>query len=58
MSLEGYRVARRNDGDHAGSWGFYSDARNRWLDLVYPTEREATETMKAVGAKPRTRQVR
>ena len=55
MSLEGYRVAKRDDGEHAGSWGFYSDARNRWLDLVYPTEREATETMKAVGGKPRTR---
>ncbi|MGC5799695.1 hypothetical protein [Sphingomonas sp. NFX23] len=37
---------------------FYSAVRNRWLDLVYPTEREATETMKAVGSKPRTRQIR
>ena len=55
MSLEGYRVAKRNNGDRAGSWGFYSDARNRWLDLVYPTEREATETMKAVGTNPSTR---
>lgn len=55
MSLEGYRVAKRTDGDHAGSWGFYSDVRNRWLDLVYPTEREATETMKAVEGNPRTR---
>ncbi|USI75240.1 hypothetical protein [Sphingomonas morindae] len=36
-----YRVAPRTDREHAGSWGLWSDRRQCWLGIVYPSERQA-----------------
>lgn len=45
MSMAGYRVTRRNEPDLSGSWGLWSDERKRWLDVIYATEREATDML-------------
>ena len=29
--------------DLSGKWGLYSKARDRWIDVVFSTEREASE---------------
>jgi hypothetical protein len=48
-------AAIRPEPDLPGRWGLYSQRRERWLDVVFATEREATaalEVLLAVG-KPR-----
>ncbi|WP_332747766.1 hypothetical protein [Sphingomonas sp. ZB1N12] len=42
--MDEYRVARRPEPDLSG-WGFWSDTGLRWMDVIYATEREATETL-------------
>ena len=36
-------VMKRPEKDLCGKWGIYSEARGRWLDVVFSTEREASE---------------
>jgi hypothetical protein len=39
------RVARIGDGEHAGRWGLWSDAHQRWAGVLYVAERHATEAL-------------
>lgn len=40
------RVLRRTDGEYAGRWGLWFDARHRWASVVYMTERDAKEALR------------
>ncbi|MGR6331162.1 hypothetical protein ACU5AX_19045 [Sphingomonas sp. XXL09] len=55
MTLTAYRVARRTEPEFSGSWGLWADERQRWLDVIYPTEREATDMLEHLVAGDRRR---
>jgi hypothetical protein len=45
MSMAGYRVARRTGGEFPNTWGLWSDEHQRWVDVIYGTEREAADML-------------
>jgi hypothetical protein len=48
--------ALRPEHDLAGRWGLYSVRHDRWMDVVFTTEREACESLKILqGRKPQSR---
>ncbi len=44
-------VARITDGEHAGRWSLWSDAQQRWADVLYVTERDAGEALRHSSGK-------
>lgn len=56
MTLTGFRVAQRTDPDHPRGWGLWSDEHRRWLDVIYATEREATDMLGHLLAAERRRE--
>jgi hypothetical protein len=48
--------ALRPEHDLAGRWGLYSARHDRWMDVVFATEREAGESLKILqNRKPQSR---
>jgi hypothetical protein len=45
-------TGRRPEQDLPGRWGIYSVQHDRWIDVVFASEREAREALKVL--KPRT----
>lgn len=44
------RVLRRTDGEYAGRWGLWFDARHSWASVIYVTERDAKEALRHLQA--------
>ncbi len=52
-------VMKRPENDLSGKWGIYSEARDRWIDVVFSTEREASEAADVLNkAGSKSRQMR
>lgn len=43
-------VAKRPEPSLKSSWGIYSPRRDRWLDVVYRSMKEALETLRVLLA--------
>ena len=41
-------VAKRPEPDLMRSWGIYSPRKDRWLDVVFRSKKEALETLKVL----------
>jgi len=41
-------VALRPERDLTGRWGLYSISKDRWLDVVFVSEHEASESLKVL----------
>lgn len=45
MSMASFRVALRSDPQFPHGWGLWSDERQGWLDVVYPSKADASRTL-------------
>lgn len=49
-------AAPRPERDFAGRWGIYSVEKDRWMEVIFGSEREANESLKVLkNCKPATR---
>ena len=46
LSDQSLKAARRPEKYFAGRWGIYSVDQNVWLDMVFNSEREASENLR------------
>ncbi len=45
-------TGRRPEPDLPGRWGIYSVAHDKWIDVVFASEREAREALKVLKPRP------
>ncbi|MGI4730671.1 MAG: hypothetical protein ACRYFW_02850 [Janthinobacterium lividum] len=50
MDDERIVVAEREEPDFAGRWGLFMPAEQRWLDLVFDSQKEAVEGIRVLRA--------
>lgn len=49
-------AAPRPEPDFVGRWGIYSVEKDRWMEVIFSSEREANESLKVLkNCKPATR---
>ncbi|MDH7975142.1 hypothetical protein QH494_23400 [Sphingomonas sp. AR_OL41] len=45
-------TGRRPEPDLPGRWGIYSVQHDKWIDVVFASEREALEALKVLKPRP------
>jgi len=50
-------AAPRSELEFRGHWGLYSNTDQRWLDLLFSSERDANDAVKALSLERKARQL-